>query len=251
MPATRPPMSLVALLTLATALTACNASWAHGDGGHPASSATADAQATVTLPAASAPTLAATLVSDANGRLVARLMTTRFQFAADKTGQAHQAGEGHAHLVIDGTKAATVTTPEYALPTLTAGTHQLAIGLMSNDHRAYAVAGRPIAARFALRVSGEAGGTRQDFDIAIAGDKATPSTIRVTEGDTVSLHVAADAPAELHLHGYDIEAGVAPGDPVTLQFTADIGGRFPLERHVDDGGGHGHGALLYLEVYPD
>jgi hypothetical protein len=250
MPAIQPPSLFTLSLTLAAALTAGNGARAHGDGGHGASGAAAAQPTPVAVSAANAPTLAATLTTDASGRLAAQLETGRFEFAPDKAGQPHQPGRGHAHLYIDGAKAASVFAPAYDLPTLTTGTHQVAFGLMSNDHRAYAVDGRPIAVRFAVRVGGAAGGARRDFDLTIAGEKASPHTLRVTEGDTVSLHVTADAPAALHLHGYDIETHVAPDDPVTLQFVADIGGRFPLERHVD-GGGHGHGALFYLEVYPD
>ena len=33
----------------------------------------------------------------------------------------------------------------------------------------------------------------------------------------------------MHLHGYDLSADVAPGSPATIQFTADVPGRFEIE----------------------
>ena len=52
----------------------------------------------------------------------------------------------------------------------------------------------------------------------------------------------------LHLHGYDIESKLAPGEPAAMAFKATIPGRFPVEVH---GAGKGpHRPVLYLEVYP-
>lgn len=72
--------------------------------------------------------------------------------------------------------------------------------------------------------------------------------VRLTQGETVTFEWHADTPMELHLHGYDIELSLQPGKPVTTPFTAHASGRFPLTSH---GAGHGHAALLYIEVHPD
>lgn len=236
------PCLLAGLLIAATC-------FAHGDGGHHADAPMPAAK--VEVAAGEAPTLEVTLAPAADGALEARLETGRFRFAEEHAGQPHEPGEGHAHLLVDGSKVASVFGPVQRLPALDPGTHEVCIGLMTNDHRAYAVDGRAVAARFVVKVAAEGAATWHDFDVAIVGDKASPATVRVTQGEGVRLHLHSDAAAELHLHGYDIEAAIAPDDPVTLQFVAAVGGRFPLERHVEDGGGHGHGALLYLEVYPD
>jgi FtsP/CotA-like multicopper oxidase with cupredoxin domain len=39
-----------------------------------------------------------------------------------------------------------------------------------------------------------------------------PDEIDVTEGDRVTLRLTSDAPVELHLHGYDLEAEVSPDE---------------------------------------
>jgi hypothetical protein len=58
-----------------------------------------------------------------------------------------------------------------------------------------------------------------------------PADIKVTKGDDVTIVVSADAPDDIHLHGYDIEKPVEPGKPATFKFTADIEGIFEIESH--------------------
>ena len=54
-------------------------------------------------------------------------------------------------------------------------------------------------------------------------------TPKVTEGDVVEIVVTADVSDEVHLHGYDLSADVAPGKPASIQFEADTVGRFEIE----------------------
>jgi len=76
-----------------------------------------------------------------------------------------------------------------------------------------------------------AGPQTRDFDLRISGDTMQPSDITATEGDRVVLRITADSPLELHLHGYDLEREVEPGEPATLSFEADLTGRFEMENH--------------------
>ena len=55
--------------------------------------------------------------------------------------------------------------------------------------------------------------------------------IRAERGEIVRIAVTADATDEVHLHGYDIERPVGPGEPATLHFRADLEGIFELELH--------------------
>lgn len=78
-------------------------------------------------------------------------------------------------------------------------------------------------------------------------------TIRVTQGESIELVWTSDEAAELHLHGYDISFEVSPQAPAVVTFKAHATGRFPITSHgfgAEKGQGHGHEALLYLEVYP-
>jgi hypothetical protein len=51
----------------------------------------------------------------------------------------------------------------------------------------------------------------------------------VARGRIVVITVTSDVGDEVHLHGYDLTAEVAPGAPATIRFTADAPGRFEIE----------------------
>jgi hypothetical protein len=79
------------------------------------------------------------------------------------------------------------------------------------------------------------GGQAQTIEVTVTGDKMSPSTISVHQGDKVTLSVTADKKEEIHLHGYDITFEIEkPGEKVTKTFTADKTGRFPIE--IEDSG---------------
>ena len=77
---------------------------------------------------------------------------------------------------------------------------------------------------------------------------AEKKTVRVSEGDRVELNWTTDKAVVLHLHGYDLRLDLKRGASGTMTFKAHTAGRFPLGIHGSSG--HGHGALLYLEVLP-
>ena len=60
----------------------------------------------------------------------------------------------------------------------------------------------------------------------------TRDDLRVSQGDTVRLAFEADEEGEIHLHGYDLTAEVAPGHPGELVFEANTAGAFALNFHV-------------------
>jgi len=51
----------------------------------------------------------------------------------------------------------------------------------------------------------------------------------IEEGKRVVLVVRSDVSDHMHLHGYDLLADVAPGQPGRISFRADLVGRFDLE----------------------
>ena len=80
--------------------------------------------------------------------------------------------------------------------------------------------------------SSEAGETQEEpVALAINGNNIYPAEVSVTEGNHVNLQITSDHPIELHLHGYDLEKEVAPGEPAELAFDATITGRFAIEDH--------------------
>jgi FtsP/CotA-like multicopper oxidase with cupredoxin domain len=62
-------------------------------------------------------------------------------------------------------------------------------------------------------------------------------TIDVVKGDTVRIVVNADAPDDIHLHGYDIERTAARGQPARFRFKANAEGEFEIESHVAEDAG--------------
>jgi hypothetical protein len=64
-----------------------------------------------------------------------------------------------------------------------------------------------------------------------------PAEIHAKKGDTLVIVVSADAPDEVHLHGYDIEKEVAPGQAVRFQFKANLEGEFEIESHKAEDAG--------------
>lgn len=83
---------------------------------------------------------------------------------------------------------------------------------------------------FALRPDQTGSGPEaRTIDVVIRGDSMTPAEISVGEGDTVTLRITADEETEVHVHGYDLEQEVAPNEPATVEFEAELTGRFEIE----------------------
>jgi hypothetical protein len=71
----------------------------------------------------------------------------------------------------------------------------------------------------------------EQIALAINGNTMSPEEVSVTEGAQVNLQITSDRPIEFHVHGYDLEEEVQPGEPVELSFEATTTGRFPIEEH--------------------
>lgn len=65
------------------------------------------------------------------------------------------------------------------------------------------------------------------FNVEIEGDAMSPKKVSVREGDRVTMGITSDRPVEIHVHGYDLEQEVEPGEPTELSFDASLTGRFP------------------------
>jgi FtsP/CotA-like multicopper oxidase with cupredoxin domain len=81
---------------------------------------------------------------------------------------------------------------------------------------------RPKATRIQIRGGNVVGGAK---------------TIEVSQGDTVRILVSADAPDEIHLHGYDITRSAGPGQPARFSFKANAEGAFEIESHTAEDAG--------------
>jgi hypothetical protein len=114
-------------------------------------------------------------------------------------------------------------------------------------------AARILAALLALPAcAAPAQGPVRSFEIPILERRVAPAqrVVRITEGERIELRFTADQALVLHLHGYDVEARVAPGEPAVMAFTARLTGRFPMEIHGEGAAKHRHRALLHVEIHP-
>lgn len=69
------------------------------------------------------------------------------------------------------------------------------------------------------------------IEIVVRGGQPVDGVRRpeVERGQQVVLVVRSDVSDHIHLHGYDLLADVAPGQPGRITFRADTQGRFELE----------------------
>lgn len=95
---------------------------------------------------------------------------------------------------------------------------------------------RRTALRFALALM-PLGATAADppapIELTVEGGRVVGGArvIRLKRDDPVTLVVRSDRADELHVHGYNLQADLAPGRPSTLSFVARRTGRFSLELH--------------------
>ena len=61
------------------------------------------------------------------------------------------------------------------------------------------------------------------------GEVSGPGRVTVPLGSQLRLTVTSDEADEVHFHGYDVFANVAPGAPAVLLLVADIPGVFEVE----------------------
>lgn len=123
------------------------------DGHHHPAAAHAGHEGTIDLPdGPDAPTLDFRAVRDAASGWNLHIVTTGFRFAPERVNRPHRAGEGHAHVYVDGRKIARIYGPWFHLGALPRGRVTLGVTLNANDHSGLAVAGRPLKAEKTVTV---------------------------------------------------------------------------------------------------
>jgi FtsP/CotA-like multicopper oxidase with cupredoxin domain len=129
--------------------------------------------------------------------VAAVVVVAAIAFVVARSGSDDGEGAGEANRAVETAPTRTSTTPEET-PT------------------------EPTVERIAIRDAQVEGGAR---------------TIRVKAGDRVRIVISADAPDQLHLHGYDIEREARPGAPARFDLTARLEGVFDLESHTAEDAG--------------
>ncbi|MFJ3928097.1 hypothetical protein [Streptomyces sp. NPDC090022] len=221
------------------------------------------------VPADGAPQVRLAVRPDSEDGWNLQLTVQNYRFTPDSTGGAALPGAGHAHLELDGRKLARLYGPWYHLPAaqVPQGTHTLTVRLYADDHTAWAVGGKAVEATAPLTAaqpgaSGQGhdhgappasappasaptatppaprpgGGEEADrtITVTVRDGKVAPAPGRteVKRGERVALRVTSDRADTLHVHGYDKELALPPGQEATLVLTADRTGLFEVETHA-------------------
>ena len=228
-----PVLALAAVAALA--LAGCGESHSHGaeaSDGHDGPATTAHTHTETVEVAAdrAAPTLGLEATPDAKSGVNVRVSVANFAFAPQHASGSYVEGEGHAHLYVDGKKIGRLYGEWFHLDGAEPGPRQLRVELSSNDHRTLTKGGRPIEATTTVIVPGTPAPVDATINVAWQGGKSTLSgPTKVKPGQRVRVVVDSDVADEVHLHGYDRIAPVAPSQPATIEFTASISGRFEVE----------------------
>ena len=77
------------------------------------------------------------------------------------------------------------------------------------------------------------GATDQRIEVQVSGGQVHGDTGRVpvAAGAHVTLVVTSDVADEVHVHGYDVEQELSPGQPAEIVLDATIPGVFEVELH--------------------
>lgn len=102
--------------------------------------------------AENAPTVAMMLKPDPLAGYNLRVTVDRFAFSPEGASLAHQPGQGHAHVYINGEKLSRLYGEWMHIASLPKGKVTVEVTLNSNDHRPLAVNGTPISTSMSLNV---------------------------------------------------------------------------------------------------
>jgi hypothetical protein len=157
------------------------------------------------------PTVAVDVVADPAGGVNVTVATTNFTVAAESASTDHVDGEGHFHLILDGTKQLRFYNESIYYAGVTEGDVSIAVGLTANDHRSYGVDGEAIVDTVEFAVPAHA-------HDAHAHDPAEAAESVDFEGETPTLAlVVEDDPsagwnAFVTVDGFTLSAEHASGD---------------------------------------
>ncbi len=176
------------------------------------------------------------------------VITTGFTLAPERASTEPIDGEGHFHIYVDGVKLRRLYAHWAHVDLQTPGDYEIRVEMSANDHAALAVDGVKLDATAIVTIPGPSEGVDAvpdtTIEVEVAGGKPVNGVQRfqIDARDIVTIIVNGDTTDELHIHGYDLVVGFAPGQPGTITFEADIPGIFEAETH------HNGDLVMELEV---
>jgi plastocyanin len=104
--------------------------------------------------------------------------------------------------------------------------------------------GAAVLLLLAAAACGGGGPEELEIPVKLEHGALSPETIRVKQGDMVTLKIETEETGQLHLHGYDIEKDVSAGGVIDLFFVAETTGRYQITFHA---GSSAHGGIFKSE----
>ena len=98
------------------------------------------------------PTIEMVLYEDAVSGWNLQIITTNFSFTPEAVNQENKAGEGHAHIYVNGDKLARLYSPWMHIGKLPAGQVTVSASLNANDHSTLSVGNKPLSAEVVIQV---------------------------------------------------------------------------------------------------
>lgn len=90
---------------------------------------------------------------DDDGGVNVRISAANWRWAPENVNGANSAGEGHAHIYVNGAKINRVYGPDYHIKGLPPGEHRIRVTLNANGHNELLVDGQPVEASTAVTVA--------------------------------------------------------------------------------------------------
>lgn len=159
----------------------------HGDAAHAHEHSDGHEVPEGTLP----PTLAAEVAWSPLGGWDLHLAVTHFRLAPERVSTEHIAGEGHAHVYVDGEKVGRVYGHAFHLGHLLPGEREVRVELSANDHAPVIVDGHPVEVVVTVFVTGEE---------TPKGPLVAPSIEADAPHPAVSLEIVDDPAGGWNLH---------------------------------------------------
>jgi hypothetical protein len=186
------------------------------------------------------PTVKLTALKDTMGGYNLQIQTTNYKFTPEKAGDSvTPTNTGHAHVYINGTKIGRYYGGGWiyvAGDKFKNGTNTIEVSLNTNDHNEWYSSDdqRKIEGKLEILVNPTNTMSMQPtktFELVVQNKKVISGgdTIKVMQGENVSIKITVDEDEELHLHGYNKMVNIEKGKPAMLEFVADKSGRFPYE----------------------
>jgi len=117
-----------------------------GSGGHGSTMAHDHGKRVMLTAGSKAPALGIAIKNDPVGGWNLHLRVSNFRFAPERASTPYKAGEGHAHIYVNGKKLARLYGPWFHIGSLPPGKAMIRVTLNTNDHREMMVGGKIVAA---------------------------------------------------------------------------------------------------------